>query len=309
MKELMPGKILRMLLVLVFLVSCSGHDESKSEKKRSNGGFIAEHVVFIGFDGWGAYCMDDIKIPNMRKLMDDGCYTLKRKTELPSISSPNWSAIFCGAPIAFTGYSANGSKPDMEPAYTNSRGYFPSIFTLMHEQIPSSQTICIHEWYGIKPLIDPDIVDICVKKTEAEITPLACEYIKNFQPELLALVYDHPDWEGHNIGHGTAEYLAKMEVLDGYVGEIIAALKQAGIYEKTIIIITSDHGGINKSHGGNTPDEMNTPFIISGKNVKKGGEFSQPMMTYDVTHTIAEIFGLRTPEYWRGTSMSHVFEN
>ena len=72
MKELMPGKILRMLLVLVFLVSCSGHDESKSEKKRSNGGFIAEHVVFIGFDGWGAYCMDDIKIPNMRKLMDDG---------------------------------------------------------------------------------------------------------------------------------------------------------------------------------------------------------------------------------------------
>ena len=54
---------------------------------------------------------------------------------------------------------------------------------------------------------------------------------------------------------------------------------------------------------------MNTPFIISGKNVKKGGEFSQPMMTYDVTHTIAEIFGLRTPEYWRGTSMSHVFEN
>ena len=33
------------------------------------------------------------------------------------------------------------------------------------------------------------------------------------------------------------------------------------------------HGGINKGHGGKTMQEMETPFIIAGKNVKKGGIF------------------------------------
>ena len=54
--------------------------------------------------------------------------------------------------------------------------------------------------------------------------------------------------------------------------------------------------------------EMDTPFIIAGKNVKKGGESALPMMQYDVAATIAEIFGLETPELWRGKSMTNVFE-
>lgn len=296
------------VLTLLMLLSCSGDDSAQPQKNKGKGGFLAQHVVFIGFDGWGSYCMDSVKMPYTRTLMYEGCYTYNKKAELPSISSPNWSAIFCGAPIEFIGWSVNGNSPNMEPAYVNERGCFPSIFTLMHEQLPSSQTICIHQWSGIRPLIDPEIVDICEKKTEAEITPLACNYIKTYKPELIALVYDHPDYEGHKIGHDTPSYHSKMEKLDTYVADIIDALKQAGIYDDTIIIMTSDHGGINKSHGGTTPEEMNTPFIISGKNVKKGGEFGQTMMQYDVAHTIAEIFGLQIPDCWRGKSMSHVFE-
>jgi hypothetical protein len=296
------------LAAMVLMLSCSGHDGEKVDKNKRKGGFIAQHVVLIGFDGWGSYCMDSVEMPHTRKLMAEGCYTLKKKAILPSISSPNWSVLFCGAPMEFVGWAANGTKPNIEQPYLNQRGKFPSIFTIMHEQMPSSQTICIHQWSGIPPLIDSDVVDICVRKGETEITPLACNYIRTMQPELLALVYDHPDYEGHNIGHDTPEYLAKMEVLDGYVGEIVEALKQAGIYENTIIILTSDHGGINKTHGGRTLEEMDTPFIIAGKNVRKGGEFGQPMVQYDVASTIAEIFGLKDPDCWRGKSMSHVFE-
>ncbi len=297
------------MLMMAMLLSCSGHDGGKTDRDGKNkGGFLAQHVVLIGFDGWGSYCMDSVKMPHTRKLMSEGCYTLKKKAILPSISSPNWSVLFCGAPMEFVGWYANGNTPNLEQPYLNERGHFPSIFTVLHEQYPSSQTICIHQWSGIKPLIDPDVVDICVRKGEAEITPLACSYIKSMQPEFMALVYDHPDYEGHNIGHDTPEYHAKMEVLDGYVGEIILALQQAGIYDDTIIILTSDHGGINKGHGGKTLEEMDTPFIIAGKNVRKGGEFGQPMVQYDVASTIAEIFGLRDPDCWRGKSMSHVFE-
>ena len=93
-----------------------------------------------------------------------------------------------------------------------------------------------------------------------------------------------------------------------YIGRIIRAVEEAGILKETIFIITADHGGINKGHGGKTMQEMQTPFIISGKNVKKGMEFHESMMQYDVASTIAYIFGLQQPQVWIGRPMTQVFK-
>ena len=78
--------------------------------------------------------------------------------------------------------------------------------------------------------------------------------------------------------------------------------------KETIFIVTADHGGIEKGHGGKTMNEMQTPFIISGKNVKKSGEFHESMMQYDVASTIAYIFGLKQPQVWIGRPMKQVFK-
>ncbi len=104
------------------------------------------------------------------------------------------------------------------------------------------------------------------------------------------------------------EYYAKLKELDMYIGRIIRAVEEAGILKETIFIITADHGGINKGHGGKTMQEMQTPFIISGKNVKKGMEFHESMMQYDVASTIAYIFGLQQPQVWIGRPMTQVFK-
>ena len=101
---------------------------------------------------------------------------------------------------------------------------------------------------------------------------------------------------------------AKLNELDTYVARIVQAVKDAGMFDNTIFIITADHGGINKGHGGKTMQEMETPFIICGKNVKKGGEFSESMMQYDVASTIAYIFGLKQPQVWIGRPMKQVFK-
>ena len=99
---------------------------------------------------------------------------------------------------------------------------------------------------------------------------MAETYIKKKQPALLAVCFDNPDHVGHQAGHNTPEYYAKLKELDGYVGRIVDAIKEAGIYENSIIIVTADHGGINKGHGGKTMEEMETPFIIAGKNIRRG---------------------------------------
>ena len=87
-----------------------------------------------------------------------------------------------------------------------------------------------------------------------------------------------------------------------------ALLKEAGIYENSIIIVTADHGGINKGHGGKTMEEMETPFIIAGKNIKKGGAFEESMMQFDCASTIASVFNLEQPQVWIGRPMTQVFE-
>ncbi len=86
---------------------------------------------------------------------------------------------------------------------------------------------------------------------------MAEKYIKEKQPTLLAICFDNPDHVGHQAGHNTPEYYAKLKELDGYVSRIIQAV-EAGMLKETIFIVTADHGGIE--HGGKTMQEMQTPL-------------------------------------------------
>ena len=58
---------------LLFSFTFSCHAKGKDK---------AKHVVFIGLDGWGAYSLPKADMPNVKKLMEDGAYTLK--SVLPS---------------------------------------------------------------------------------------------------------------------------------------------------------------------------------------------------------------------------------
>lgn len=268
----------------------------------------AEHIFLVGFDGWGSYCMDSVEMPNLRELMEQGCYTFKKRTVLPSISSPNWASMFMGATTELTGWTDNGDNPPLAPAYVNENGVFPTIFSLVREQMPEAKSACIFEWSGIKPLIDYKAIDFCQQVKPEDIAAKSVEYIKAEKPNFMAIIYDDPDHVGHHIGHDTPEYYARMEELDSYLGEIITAIKEAGIYDDSIIIVTSDHGGIGRGHGGRSMMEMETPFIIAGKNIKQGGEFTEVMLQQDTAHTLAEAFGLQVPQMWNGNSMSHIFK-
>ena len=53
-------------LLFCFTFSCNAKGKDK-----------AKHVVLIGLDGWGAYSLPKADMPNVKKLMEDGAYTLK----------------------------------------------------------------------------------------------------------------------------------------------------------------------------------------------------------------------------------------
>lgn len=274
----------------------------------------AKHVVLIGLDGWGAYSVSKAEIPNIRKMMNEGCYTLKKRSALPSSSAINWASMFMGAGPELHGYTQWGSKvPELPSREVTENGIFPTIFYLLHKARPEAEIGCLYEWEGIKYLADTLALDYHAQAPDYNKHPealcgMAEKYIKEKTPVLLAVCFDNPDHVGHAAGHDTPEYYAKLNELDIYVARIVQAVKDAGMFDETIFIITADHGGINKGHGGKTMQEMETPFIICGKNIKKGGEFSESMMQYDVASTIAYIFGLKQPQVWIGRPMKQVFK-
>lgn len=272
-----------------------------------------KHVILIGLDGWGAYSVPKANMPNVKSLMEKGSYTLESRSILPSSSAPNWAAMFMGVGPELHGYTTWGSKtPEIPSRVILKNGIFPTVFQVVRDARPDAEIGVFSEWLGIKYLIDTLSVNVYQNTPDYNKYPTAlCEtavkYIKEKKPTLAAFCFDNPDHVGHQTGHDTPAYYEKLEELDGYVGQIIQAAKDAGIYEETIFIVTADHGGINKGHGGKTLQEMQIPFIICGKGVKAGHKIGSSVMQFDTAATIAYILGAKAPQVWIGRPVSEVF--
>ncbi len=78
------------------------------------------------------------------------------------------------------------------------------------------------------------------------------------KPEMIAA---YPKWDG--TPHGRQEnpiYAAMLQSLDEGVGRIRDCLKRAGLTRDTIVIFTSDNGGLATREGPNTPATNNSPL-------------------------------------------------
>jgi len=85
-------------------------------------------------------------------------------------------------------------------------------------------------------------------------------------------------WDG--VPHGKQEnptYAAMLERVDASVGKIVAELKQRGLYDNTLIVFTSDNGGLATREGPNTPATYNGP-LREGKGYLYEGGIRVPLI-------------------------------
>lgn len=273
------------------------------------------HIVFIGLDGWGAYSMPKADMPNVKALMDRGAWTLKKRSVLPSSSAINWASIFMGVGTEGHGYTQWGSQtPEIPSIALSENGIFPTIFTVVRMQKPDAVTGLIYEWPGIAYVTDTlstsyhKNVPVGPDNDSSAITAEAVRYIKEAKPLLFAMTYDNPDHVGHTAGHDTPEIYDILAYLDGQIGRVIQATKDAGIYDDTVFIVSSDHGGIEKGHGGITLREMETPLIMAGPGIKDIGELQSAIMQTDIAPTIATLLGLTYPQAWTGRPVTEALQ-
>jgi len=153
------------------------------------------------------------------------------------------------------------------------------------------------------------------------------EYMEKYRGKFLPEKnYEGVD-NGENFRNGPygsqpeshAAFVAMVDYLDMQVGEIVAKLKELGVYENTLIIFTSDNGP--HMEGGADPDyfDSNGPLKGYKRDLYEGG-FRVPMIAvwkgkipagnetdhisafWDVFPTVAEISGASVPEDIDGIS-------
>lgn len=303
-------KVFFLFCLVVFacaLASCSSTKQQLPSK--------AKHVVMVGIDGWAAHELDQAHdIPNIRALMANGSYTLHKRSVLPSASAINWASMFMGAPTELHGYTKWNSKVPEIPAFVqNNHNIFPTIYSIIREQQPDAETGCTFDWDGIKYVIDTLAINHWeyIPDSYSDINKncsIAEDYIKRYKPFFYTAYFGTLDETAHEFGWYTPEYYNKLAEIDKAIGRLIQAMKDAGIYDDAVFIVSSDHGGIEKGHGGMTIEEMETPFIVCGKGIKQGFESSDVVMQYDVPATIAYILGIQPPQSWVGRPAMSFFE-
>lgn len=270
------------------------------------------HVVVIGFDGLSPDGLQNAITPNFDKLIKEGAYTMHARAVMPTSSSPNWASMIMGAGPEQHGITSNAWEKDnlVLPAVAQHDDFlFPSIFHLVNSQIENAEIGAIYHWGGFGRLFEKSAVDYDVNpKTADETAQLASEYIIAKKPNFTFIHFDHVDHAGHEFGHGTAEYYESVTHADTLLGQVMAGIEKAGITDNTLVIVSADHGGLGKGHGGESLQEIEIPFLVWGRSVKKNHKLTHPVYQYDNAATVAFALGLKTPEAWIGRPVKSAFD-
>ncbi|WP_323006191.1 alkaline phosphatase family protein [Pseudorhodobacter sp.] len=129
---------------------------------------------------------------------------------------------------------------------------------------------------------------------------------------ISSVVEGFPDLEPtqENVATLRAVYLGLAAEVDHHIGRVIAALKQAGIYDNTLLVVTADHGEMLGDHhvwGKQTfyDAAYHTPLIIRDpcQPQAHGQRVSAPTESIDIAPTILDWLGQTAPDMMDGHSL------
>ncbi len=112
------------------------------------------------------------------------------------------------------------------------------------------------------------------------------------------------DWRRQRWG-----YYRMVEKVDGEMGKVIQALREAGVEEDTVVIFTSDHGDCVGAHRFNQKtvfydESVRVPLIVSWKGKTSGATSDKLVNTgLDILPTMMACAGIAQPETLPGRNL------
>ncbi|MEK3721496.1 alkaline phosphatase family protein [Paenibacillus sp. FSL H8-0034] len=266
-------------------------------------------VIIIGWDGAGTF-VQGAHTPHLDRFIQTGAFTLEAQTVVPSISAQCWGALLHGVVPEKHGLTNDLAAAASFPEDSE----FPSVFRLAREAYPHHKLASFSAWQPINDgIIERSLevhkVNIAV---DGELALAAASYIRD-NPDLLLMYIDldWPDAMGHRHGFNTPEQIHGIEMTDAHTGIILAAIEEAGIWDDSLIIIVTDHGGGGiqpQDHGSDHPLDTTIFWGCIGPGIQTEAALSGLTIT-DTAAVVAHALGLQAPAAWDAKLPSGLFAN
>jgi predicted AlkP superfamily pyrophosphatase or phosphodiesterase len=240
----------------------------------------SRHVVLISIDGMrpASYTSaGPAKIPTLRSLMARGAYARGVVGVLPTVTYPSHTTMITGVPPSVHGIINNTW---VDPEGVSAGAWYWYARDIKAPTLPgmlraSGMTAAAVSWpvtvgmdldYRVpehfrsrhpealsllRALSTPHLIDgyeaslpagLAWPPTDAERTGLAAWIIRTYKPNFLMLhVFDN-DTASHASGPESPEAAAELEKNDAQVATLLGAIKDAGLADRTDVVIVSDHG-------------------------------------------------------------------
>ncbi|MHC4572132.1 MAG: sulfatase-like hydrolase/transferase [Planctomycetota bacterium] len=111
----------------------------------------------------------------------------------------------------------------------------------------------------------------------------------------------------------SALYAGEISYVDHCIGQVIKKLKGLGIYDSTLIIITSDHGEMLGEHGEDThgyfiyQSSIKVPLIFKLPEKTKSKNVKELVSLIDIVPTVCGLLGIKPPPQVQGIDLSPYF--
>jgi predicted AlkP superfamily pyrophosphatase or phosphodiesterase len=257
-------------------------------------------VVFVMIDGLRPDAINAARCPNLTSLIARGASTLHATSLMPSITLPCHMSIFHSVPPARHGVTTNEWQPMARP--------LPGLIDVASTAGKSCGAI--YNWEMLRNISRPLTLSFAYFRDTAYtfdgdrvIADEAARAMAHDNLDFLFVYFGTVDSVGHVYGWMSEEYLAQASSVDVELGKILAALPEDGHS-----LIQADHGGHERTHGSDTPEDITIPWIVAGPRIRAGAAIDSPVGLLDTAPTLARLLGITPHPHWEGRCIDEAFK-
>lgn len=264
------------LSMLMLWSSCTKYENPPAvyedyEQEGTEG--VKRKVLFISIDGVVGEEMRKVMPTNLAEILKNSKYSFRALADGNTADASTWMSMMTGVNYSMHQIADDSYIPRPNPSdpHANATGYSSMLYRIA-TIAPSlkSYVVARDEAISNKLLVSAD--ESYVSKTDEEVKKNTIEMLDKKNPAVAVVQFKDVLTAGINAGFSAdnATYADAIKKVDGYIGEIMTALKSRKNYksEDWLVILTSNHGGEGKSYGGNSFNERNVFAVYYNENFK-----------------------------------------
>jgi len=259
--------------------------------------------LVVCFDGWRADAVGPAATPSVDRLATGAWQpgyrafftaTARVIDDAPSVSGPNHTAILTGLTARRSGVQSND---DAELSAVRA----PDYLRLLEEHDAALVTLKLAAWPRDERI--PSGADVVAIGPDATIVARAATALAG-DVDALFLFLDGPDAAGHAEGFETQAYVRAVREADAALARLLTVIAARPSFadEDWQILVTTDHGGVGRDHGGASAAETTIPFLVASRETPLATGSARNV---DVAPTVLAHFGI-DPAPLRLDGVAHV---